>query len=87
MLLQGWQRIDELNRALASDPPSDFVSRPALVTVRTVLAVEVFDLPSGRRLAYRRDLAVLWLTADPAAPQGIRVVLPASLPPPGWRSC
>jgi ribose transport system substrate-binding protein len=54
LTLQGWQVVDELNRALAGRPPSGFVARPALVTRRTVPAGGVFDPPSGYRDVYRR---------------------------------
>lgn len=54
MLLQGWQLVDELNRAIAGAAPSGFVAKPALITRATVPAGPVFDPPSGYREIYRK---------------------------------
>lgn len=54
MLLQGWQLVDELNRAIAGRQPSGFVARPALITKQNVPAGGVFDPPSGYREIYRK---------------------------------
>jgi ribose transport system substrate-binding protein len=54
LALQGWQVVDELNRALAGRPPSGFVAPPALITRRNVPAGDVFDPPSGYRDVYRK---------------------------------
>jgi ribose transport system substrate-binding protein len=54
LYLQGWQLIDELNRARAGQPPSGYVPPPRLVTQTNVPAGGVFDPPSGYREAYRR---------------------------------
>jgi ribose transport system substrate-binding protein len=55
MVLQGWQLVDELNRALAGEPPSGFVPRPALITAQNVPAGAVFDPPSGYQARYLRE--------------------------------
>jgi len=52
--LQGWQLVDELNRALAGQEPSGFVPMPALITKANVPAGDVFDPPSGYRDIYRK---------------------------------
>ncbi|GAA3436830.1 hypothetical protein [Kutzneria kofuensis] len=54
LVLQGWQVVDELNRALAGRPSSGFVATPALITRRNVPAGDVFDPPSGYRDVYRK---------------------------------
>ena len=54
MLLQGWQLVDELNRAVAGRQPSGFVAKPALITKLTVPSGGVFDPPSGYREIYRK---------------------------------
>ncbi len=54
MILQGWQLIDELNRALAGQRPSGFVAKPALITQQNVPSTGVFDPPSGYQDIYRR---------------------------------
>ncbi|USX54010.1 substrate-binding domain-containing protein [Lentzea sp. HUAS12] len=54
MVLQGWQLVDELNRALAGREPSGFLAKPALITKSNVPAGEVFDPPSGYREIYRK---------------------------------
>lgn len=54
LYLQGWQLIDELNRARASEPPSGYVAPPRLISESNVPNAQVFDPPSGYREAYRR---------------------------------
>ena len=45
--LQGWQLVDELNRARAGQPPSGYVAPPALVTQSNVPNGPVYE-PAGR---------------------------------------
>ena len=52
--LQGWQLIDELNRARAGQPPSGYVAPPRLITQADVPSGGVFDPASGYRENYRR---------------------------------
>jgi ribose transport system substrate-binding protein len=54
LYLQGWQLIDELNRAWAGQPPSGYVAPPHLVTQANVPSGPVFDPPSGYRQNYLR---------------------------------
>lgn len=54
LVLQGWQVVDELNRAFAGRSPSGFVATPALITHRNVPAGDVFDPQSGYRDVYRK---------------------------------
>ena len=54
LYLQGWQIVDELNRARAGQPPSGYVAPPRLITRADVPAGVVFDPPSGYRANYRR---------------------------------
>ena len=54
LYLQGWQIIDELNRARAGRPPSGYIAPPRLITRADVPSGEVFDPPSGYRENYRR---------------------------------
>jgi ribose transport system substrate-binding protein len=54
LYLQGWQIIDELNRARAGRPPSGYIAPPRLITRADVPRGEVFDPPSGYRANYRR---------------------------------
>ncbi|SDH83211.1 substrate-binding domain-containing protein [Agrococcus jejuensis] len=53
LYLQGWQIVDEVNRALAGEDPSGFVPAPGLVTVENVPDGDVFDPDSGYRDVYR----------------------------------
>jgi ribose transport system substrate-binding protein len=53
MRLQGWQLVDEANRAIAGENPSGFVAMPGLITQDTVPAGDVFDPPSGYQDIYR----------------------------------
>jgi ribose transport system substrate-binding protein len=52
--LQGWQIIDELNRARAGQQPSGYLTPPRLITRADVPDGVVFDPPSGYRKNYRR---------------------------------
>jgi ribose transport system substrate-binding protein len=54
LYLQGWQIIDELNRARAHQPPSGYVAPPRLITRGDVPEGVVFDPQSGYRDRYRR---------------------------------
>ncbi len=54
--LQGWQLIDELNRARAARPASGYVAPPALITRSNVPNGAAFDPPSG----YREDYLRTW---------------------------
>lgn len=56
LYLQGWQVIDELNRALADQPPSGYLAPPRLVTRTNVPAGPIFD----PRTAYRADYRRIW---------------------------
>ncbi len=51
--LQGWQLVDELNRALAGEQASTFVVKPGLI--KNVPAQGVFDPPSGYRDVYKAN--------------------------------
>jgi ribose transport system substrate-binding protein len=54
LYMQGWQLVDELNRARAGRPPSGYVTPPRLITRADVPDGVVFDPPSGYRANYRR---------------------------------
>jgi ribose transport system substrate-binding protein len=54
LYLQGWQIVDELNRARAKQPPSGYVAPPRLIAKADVPEGVVFDPPSGYRENYRR---------------------------------
>jgi ribose transport system substrate-binding protein len=56
LYLQGWQLVDELNRAIAGQPASSFIAKPGLVTTANVPAGDVFDPRSG----YRDIYAQVW---------------------------
>jgi ribose transport system substrate-binding protein len=53
LLLQGWQLIDEINRALAGVSDSGFIPAPGLVTKANVPDGDVFDPASGSRDVYK----------------------------------
>lgn len=59
LFLQGWQLVDELNRALAGQPASSFIAKPGLVTKVNAPAGDVFDPASG----YRDVYAKIWAGA------------------------
>ena len=54
LYLQGWQLIDEINRARAGQPPSGYLAPPHLITHADVPAGPVFDPPSSYRQNYLR---------------------------------
>jgi ribose transport system substrate-binding protein len=54
LYMQGWQIVDELNRARAGQPPSGYIAPPRLITRADVPDGVVFDPPSGYRANYRR---------------------------------
>jgi ribose transport system substrate-binding protein len=54
LYLQGWQLVDELNRARAGRPPSGYIAPPRLITMADVPEGVVFDPASGYRANYRR---------------------------------
>lgn len=56
LVLQGWQLVDEINRALAGEAASEFVSAPGLVTKVNVPSGDLFDPASG----YRDVFAGVW---------------------------
>jgi ribose transport system substrate-binding protein len=56
LFLQGWQIIDELNRAFAGEGPSDYVAPPAMVTAANITDGDVYDPASG----YRDNYKALW---------------------------
>ena len=53
--LQGWQLVDELNRAFAGQAASGFVAKPGLITASNVPAEGVFDPASGYRDIYKKN--------------------------------
>lgn len=59
LYLQGWQLVDEINRAIAGVGPSDYVPSPGLITAATVPAEGgVWDPDAAYRATYRRIWAV-----------------------------
>lgn len=56
--LQGWQLVDELNRAISGEPCSGYVTAPALVTQEGLADTQgnAFDPDNGYREAY----AAIW---------------------------
>ncbi|MGZ8471576.1 MAG: substrate-binding domain-containing protein [Gemmatirosa sp.] len=56
LYLQGWQLIDELNRARAGVPASGYVAPPRLITKADVPNGDVFDPPGD----YRGNYARIW---------------------------
>jgi ribose transport system substrate-binding protein len=54
LLLQGWQLVDEANRAVAGQSDSGFVAAPALVTAENVPAGNVYDPSSGYQDVYKK---------------------------------
>jgi ribose transport system substrate-binding protein len=56
--LQGWQLVDELNRAIQKEPCSGYITAPALVTQEGLAGTEgnAFDPQNGYREAY----AAIW---------------------------
>jgi ribose transport system substrate-binding protein len=54
LYLQGWQIVDELNRARAGQPPSGYIAPPRLITRADVPDGVVVDPSSAYRTNYRR---------------------------------
>jgi ribose transport system substrate-binding protein len=54
LILQGWQLVDEVNRALAGQSPSGFVAAPGLITKQNVPSGDVFDPASGYRDVFKK---------------------------------
>jgi ribose transport system substrate-binding protein len=54
--LQGWQLVDELNRAISGVPCSGYITAPALVTEEGLAGTEgnAFDPDNGYREAYAK---------------------------------
>ena len=53
LYLQGWQLIDEINRALAHQPPSGWTPKPGLITAKTIYGQgDVWDPNSAYQDAY-----------------------------------
>ncbi len=55
VLLQGWQLVDELNRAVAGEKASSFVAKPGLIVLSNVPAAGVFDPNSGYRDVFKSN--------------------------------
>lgn len=55
LYLQGWQLVDELNRALSGKPDSGYVAPPGLVTKANIGAGDVFDPKSPYRDNYKKQ--------------------------------
>lgn len=54
LLLEGWEIVDEVNRALAKQSWSKFVPAPGLITKQNVPAGDTFDPASGYRDVYKK---------------------------------
>jgi ribose transport system substrate-binding protein len=58
LAISGWQMIDEMNRALAGQPPSGYIQPVHLVTKNDVNADggqnNIFDPSNGYRAAYKK---------------------------------
>lgn len=54
LLLQGWEIVDEVNRALAKTAWSGFVPAPGLITKANVPSGDTFDPASGYRDVYKK---------------------------------
>lgn len=54
LILEGWEAIDEVNRALAKDTWSGFVPAPALITAQDVPSGTTFDPSSNYRAIYEK---------------------------------
>lgn len=55
VILQGWQLVDELNRAIAGEAWSGFVAAPGVITVDNVPDGDLFDPDSGYREIYKSN--------------------------------
>ncbi|MDO4783851.1 MAG: substrate-binding domain-containing protein [Propionibacteriaceae bacterium] len=53
--LQGWQLVDELNRAMAGEQASSFVAKPGLIVASNAPEKGVFDPDSGYRDIYKKN--------------------------------
>lgn len=53
LILQGWQLVDEINRAIAGESDSGFVPAPGLITEANVPDGDTFDPDSGYRDVYK----------------------------------
>lgn len=56
LYLQGWQLVDELNRAAAGRPASGYLAPPHLITAADAPAGGVYDPATG----YRKRFASIW---------------------------
>ncbi|MEG2386280.1 MAG: substrate-binding domain-containing protein [Aurantimicrobium sp.] len=54
LILQGWQLVDEINRAFAGEKESGFIAAPGLITAKNVPTGDVFDPASGYRDVYTK---------------------------------
>lgn len=54
LTMEGWEIVDELNRALAGKQWSGFVPAPGLITKQNVPSGDVFDPASGYRDVYKK---------------------------------
>lgn len=54
LILQGWQLVDEVNRALGGSQPSKFVAAPGLITKKNVPSGDTFDPASGYRDVFKK---------------------------------
>ena len=54
LTMEGWEIVDELNRALAGQHWSGFVPAPGLITKQNVPSGDVFDPASGYRDVYKK---------------------------------
>jgi len=54
LILQGWEIVDEVNRALAKTDWSGFVPAPGLITKANVPSGDTFDPASGYRDVYKK---------------------------------
>lgn len=57
--MQGYQLADELNRALAGEPPSGYVAKPMLVTHALIKAMGTSDIESG--LGFEAAYHAIWM--------------------------
>ncbi len=56
LYLQGWQLVDELNRAIAGEPDSGYLAPPSLITKANVPDGDVFDPAT----TYRDNYKAIW---------------------------
>ncbi|NEM90940.1 substrate-binding domain-containing protein [Galbitalea soli] len=54
LTMEGWEIVDEVNRALAGQQWSGFVPAPGLITKQNVPSGDVFDPASGYRDVYKK---------------------------------